>query len=130
MKSKAIHNAILAAEKVFMAAYDRGDARALVSLYTKDGKIMPPNAKVASGAKSLKRLFQSFWKAGDTVIKLKTVEADGSGDLGYEVGEYTLAGNTGKVSDRGKYIVVWKKVNGHWKLYRDIFNSNMPPPPA
>ncbi len=126
MKSKAIHNAILAAEKVFMAAYNRADARALVALYTKDGEIMPPNTKVVSGPRALERLFRSFWKAGDTVIKLETVETDGSGDFAYEVGKYTLSGKTGKVNDRGKYIVVWKKVAGHWKLYRDIFNSNMP----
>jgi uncharacterized protein (TIGR02246 family) len=126
MKSKAIHDAILAAEKVFVAAYNRADARALLDLYTKDGEIMPPNAKVASGPKALEQLFRSFWKAGDTVIKLETVEADGSGELAYEVGKYTLSDKAGKVTDRGKYIVVWKKVDGHWKLYRDIFNSNMP----
>ncbi len=127
MKSKAIHDAIVATEKVFVAAYNRGDAQALAALYTKDGHVMPPNAKVVSGPKALERLFQSFWEAGDAVIKLKTVEADGSGSVGYEVGEYALSGKTGKVTDQGKYIVVWKKVNGRWKLYRDIFNSNMPP---
>ena len=130
MKSKAIHDAIVATEKVFMAAYKRGDAPALVALYTKDAEIMPPNTKAVSGAKGLAKLFKSFWDAGDTVIKLTTVEADGSGDYGYEIGKYALSGKTGKVSDKGKYIVVWKKVAGRWMLYRDIFNSDLPPPAA
>lgn len=130
MKSKAIHDAIVATEKVFMAAYKRGDAKALVGLYTKDAEIMPPNTKAVSGAKGLANLFKSFWDAGDTVIKLTTVEADGAGDYGYEIGKYALSGKSGKVSDKGKYIVVWKKVGGRWMLYRDIFNSDLPPPAA
>lgn len=130
MKSKAIHDAIIAREKVFMATYKRGDAPGMVALYTKDGSIMPPNMKTVSGAKGLAGLFKMFWDAGDTVIKLTTIEADGSGDYGYEVGKYALSGKTGKVTDRGKYIVVWKKVGGRWLLHRDIFNSDLPPPPA
>jgi len=91
MKSKTIHNAILATEKVFMAAYKRHDAKALVALYTKDAKIMPPNTKAVSGAKGMAALFKSFWDAGDTKIKLTTAEADGSGDYGFEVGKYALS---------------------------------------
>jgi len=124
IKSKAIHQAILATEKVFMAAYNRHDAPALSALYTKDAEIMPPNMKLVKGPKALQGLFKSFWDGGDVKIKLKTVEADGSGEFGYEVGRYTLLGATGKVNDEGKYIVVWKKVAGKWMLYRDIFNSD------
>ncbi|MGZ5909440.1 MAG: YybH family protein [Reyranella sp.] len=125
-KSDAIHKAILAAEKVFMAAYNRHDAPALAALYTRDGEIMPPNSGVVKGARKLQALFKSFWDAGDTVIKLDTVEAKGFGDTAYEVGKYTLSGDSGKVNDRDKYIVIWRKVGGQWKLYRDIFNTSVP----
>jgi len=125
-KSDGIRKAILAAEKVFVAAYNRHDAPALASLYTRDGEIMPPNSGVVKGARKLQALFKSFWDAGDTVMKLDTVEAKGFGDTAYEVGKYTLSGDSGKVNDRGKYIVIWRKVGGQWKLYRDIFNTNMP----
>jgi ketosteroid isomerase-like protein len=127
-KSNEIKRAILAAEKVFMAKYNKADAPGLVALYTRDGQIMPPNSGVVKGVPKLKALFKSFWDAGDTVIKLDTVEVEGFGDMAYEVGKYALSGKTGKVSDQGKYIVVWKKVRGQWKLHRDIFNSNVPIP--
>jgi uncharacterized protein (TIGR02246 family) len=126
MKSKEIHDAILAVEERFMAAYNRGDARGLAALYTPDGEIMPPNTEAVTGHPALENLFKGFWDAGDTVIKLETVEAEGSGDIAYEVGNYTLSGTAGKINDQGKYIVVWRKVDGHWKLHRDIFNSNVP----
>jgi ketosteroid isomerase-like protein len=125
-KSDGIRKAILAAEKVFVAAYNDHDAPALAALYTRDGEIMPPNSGVVKGARKLQALFKSFWDAGDTVMKLDTVEAKGFGDTAYEVGKYTLSGDSGKVNDRGKYIVIWRKVGGQWKLYRDIFNTNMP----
>jgi hypothetical protein len=32
------------------------------------------------------------------------------------------------VRDRGKYVVVWRKVRGDWKVAADIFNSDGPPP--
>jgi ketosteroid isomerase-like protein len=127
-KSNEIKRAILAAEKVFMAKYNKADAPGLVALYTRDGQIMPPNSGVVKGVAKLKAMFKSFWDAGDTVIKLDTVEVEGFGDMAYEVGKYALSGKTGKVSDQGKYIVVWKKVRGQWKLHRDIFNSSMPVP--
>ena len=32
------------------------------------------------------------------------------------------------LTDRGKYLVVWKRgADGNWRLHRDIFNSSLPP---
>ena len=28
--------------------------------------------------------------------------------------------------DRGKYLVIWKNVDGTWKLHVDIYNSSLP----
>jgi ketosteroid isomerase-like protein len=39
----------------------------------------------------------------------------------------------GKEIDRGKALELWKMEDGKWKLFRDIFNSDlpcMPPPPS
>jgi len=30
----------------------------------------------------------------------------------------------GETLDRGKFLVVWKSVDGSWKLHRDIWNSS------
>jgi ketosteroid isomerase-like protein len=32
----------------------------------------------------------------------------------------------GKQIDKGKYIVLWKKEDGKWKLFRDCYNSDLP----
>jgi len=44
------------------------------------------------------------------------------------VGTFTLKGKGGQELDAGKYIVIWKREDGQWKLHRDIFNSSLPAP--
>jgi hypothetical protein len=36
----------------------------------------------------------------------------------------------GHVIDKGKYVEIWKKENGEWKIYADIWNTSLPPAPA
>lgn len=124
MTSAAVRRTILAAEKAFVSAYNAKDANALVAMYARDAEIMAPKMKTASGPRALAALFRTFWKAGDVNMKLATVEIEGAGDYAYEVGTYKLFRRSGRMSDHGKYVVVWKRVRGRWKLYRDIFNSD------
>ncbi|MER8578508.1 DUF4440 domain-containing protein [Mesorhizobium sp. M1423] len=73
---------------------------------------------------------EEFWqgaiKAGMKNLTLKALEVEGSGNLAYEVGAFTLSvpskgGAPSTVA--GKYIVVWKKGgDGTWRLHRDIWN--------
>ena len=30
------------------------------------------------------------------------------------------------LTDTGKYVVVWRKIDGKWKAAADIFNSDLP----
>jgi hypothetical protein len=48
--------------------------------------------------------------------------------MAHEVGKYTLMGDGDKVLDAGKYIVIWQRQDGQWKLHRDIWNSSQPAP--
>jgi ketosteroid isomerase-like protein len=62
------------------------------------------------------------------------VEASRGGDLAYSVGTYELTMNDPKgkpVTDRGKYMTVWKKQpDGQWKVVTDMYNSDLPAPEA
>jgi ketosteroid isomerase-like protein len=48
--------------------------------------------------------------------------------MAHEVGKYTLMGDGDKVLDSGKYVVIWQRQDGQWKLHRDIWNSSQPAP--
>jgi quercetin dioxygenase-like cupin family protein len=49
-------------------------------------------------------------------------KADVSGDIGYTAGTYEAT--MGGVAEKGKYVEVWKKQGGEWKVMEDIFNAD------
>lgn len=73
----------------------------------------------------------AFWRAvmgmGISGVTLETVKLFDHGDSACEVGRYTLAATGGQRVDHGKYVVIWKRQAGEWKLHRDIWNSSVAP---
>jgi uncharacterized protein (TIGR02246 family) len=121
-----VRAAIEAANNKFMAAAAKGDAATLASLYTPDAEAFPPNADIVKGRAALQKMWQGVLASGIGSMELTTSEVESAGDLAYEVGTYAMKTKDGKVADRGKYVVVWKRVNGQWLLHRDIWSTNMP----
>jgi uncharacterized protein (TIGR02246 family) len=122
-----VRPAIEAANKQFMNAFGKGDGAAVAALYTAQGQVLPPNGDVITGRPAIQKFWQGVMDSGVKGAKLTTVEASGTGETAYEVGRYELSGADGKALDGGKYIVVWKRDGGQWKLHRDIWNSSRPP---
>jgi ketosteroid isomerase-like protein len=114
--------------KIFGDAVVKGDSAALVNLYATTAHMFPTNMPPIETYDGIKRFFGEFAKAGVKEFKLESVDVYGNGDNVIEEGKYTQGDGKGKIVDQGKYIVIWKQENGKWKLYRDIFNSNMPLP--
>ena len=128
MTSTDIRADILACNKHFMDAFGRGDAAGLAHLYTGGGQLLPPNSEVVAGRDAIRAFWQGALDAGLTEATLDTVEVDSTGDTAVEVGRYALRAKGGQVADAGKYVVVWKREGGGWKLHRDIWNTNRPAP--
>jgi uncharacterized protein (TIGR02246 family) len=61
-----------------------------------------------------------------------TIQVANSADLAIQTGEYRLTGLglKGDREDRGRFVTVWKKVNGEWKVAHDISSTTMPEVPA
>ena len=116
---------------VFGSMVSKGDSVGLASLYTSDAKFMMPNMPTASGRNAVQSAFAGLFAAmGTPNLTLTTNDIWGTEELITEVGSYTMTDKTGKEIDKGKYIDLWKMEDGKWKLHRDIFNSDMPPPPS
>ncbi len=103
----------------------RGDTAAMAAHYASDAMVMPDNSEPIKGKDIL-----GFWGAalrmGVKEVKLDITDISGGGELYSETGNLELFGADNKSLDKGKYVVVWKKENGSWKMYRDIWNSNLP----
>jgi len=116
---------IEAANKEFMAFFAVGDSIGLANLYTQDAKLMMNDAPAISGRKNIQSALSGIMKSGISSANLITIDVWGMENLITEEGELSLFADE-TVVYQGKYIVLWKKVDGKWKLFRDIFNSNLP----
>src|SRR5439155_8419121 len=119
-------------QKRYIEAATKGDVAALSGFYTNDAIVLAPNAKAVHGRAEIdKANTQMFSTTKVTALKLSTEDVQVAGDLGVETGAYeqTLTPKTGKpMHDVGKYIVVRKRqADGSWKLFREIYNTDLPP---
>jgi len=126
--SSKIREGILAANENFMASFNQGDASGLAALYTENGQLLPPNGDFVTGRQAIQGFWQAVMDMGVKSAELETVEVEGMGKTAYEVGEYKMFADGDQIIDTGKYVVIWKQVEGQWKLHRDIWNSSMPVP--
>lgn len=122
----AAKSEIQEADRIFMDLFAKGDSIGLANLYTKDAKFMSPGAPAVVGRANIQSAMSGLFQSGITRVDLRLKEVFGNEDLLVEEGEFTLYVKDDAVADE-KYIVVWKNVDGEWKLFRDIFNSNTPP---
>jgi uncharacterized protein (TIGR02246 family) len=128
-------NYIRQTDAAFGTAMRTNDMDALVNNYSMDATLMPPNLPAAHGPSAIRATWTGFLgQFASTDLTLTPDDVQQSGDLAVETGRYMVhvvpKGTTSPVTDSGKYIVVWKKTDGRWKIFRDIFNSDLPVPGA
>jgi len=108
--------------RTFEDAARKGDLDTLASLYTRDAIALPPDGPFVRGRDAIKSMWGSVaQQLGLKDVRLETVELEIVGDSACEVGEAKLALANGPAVV--KYVVVWKKVDGAWRLHRDIWNG-------
>lgn len=117
---------IMAVNESFMAALQAGDAEAVADHYTEEARVMPPNLPLIDGKENIRDMWNAMLEPGPMDLRVKTVTAEAFGNTAIEEGMYKIHAPDGQVVDDGKYIVIWKKVEGKWRLHQDIFNSNRP----
>ena len=118
--------AIAAANAAFEAAHLRGDAAALASQYTEGAQLLWEDRPIISGRKNIEAEWAKDMGGPGRKAKLTTLEVEQSGDLAYETGKFLVTAPDGKIVYDGKYICIWKRENGRWKIHRDMGNRNAP----
>jgi uncharacterized protein (TIGR02246 family) len=108
-------------------AADR-DARGIANLYTESATLLPPGQPAITGRQNIQGFWQGFFDAGASDAKLTSVHISGSGDLAYEVGEYSAMmpqPSGGTAPGTGKYLVVLERqADGQLKMAADMFSPN------
>jgi uncharacterized protein (TIGR02246 family) len=121
-RSDDTRESIESSNRAFAAAFLRGDAEAVAELYTEDAELLPPGAGAVAGRAAIAAFWKGAIDAGVKDLVLATTEVESTGDLAWEVGTVRIVANDGRVTE-DRYLVVWKRENGNWKLHRDIWNS-------
>ena len=119
-----IRNAIEAANKRFAEALGKGEAGKIADMYADGARVLPPNSPMVQERQRIQEFWQSVINMG-AKLSLSTTTVEAHGDVAHEVGTYDMI-LPGDKRDSGKYVVVWKRENGDWKLAVDIWNSNLP----
>lgn len=126
---QSVRTTIEANNTQFVEAFNKGDGAAVGSMYTMDARLLPPNSEIVEGRANVQKFWQGAITAGLKLVSLEAVHVETQGNIAVEVGRYTMtvpgAGGI-TTTDKGKYVVVWKREGRNWKLAVDIFNTNLP----
>jgi uncharacterized protein (TIGR02246 family) len=113
---------IQALDDQFSAAASRGDADTVAAMYAPDATVLPPDNSVVTGP-GIRTLFAGLATQVSAVKLTATGVTRLSPDYIREIGVSTLTTTGDKPATvTASYIVVWKRIDGAWKLWTDIFH--------
>ncbi len=128
-KESKDETAIRAASAAFLAAYNSGDANAVLTHFADTAVVMPPNAPPLRGKDAIRQFVErgiAGAKANGITLTLESgSDVGATGDLGWHSGAYTV-NKAGAVIDNGKYLETWRKSAGRWRIIRRIWSSDRP----
>lgn len=104
--------------------FNKGDFDGIAQLYTVDAVALPPGAAMVRGRAAI----GAMWKGLAQQVsnpKIATLEVKRlSPSAVREVGTFSLMTKGSSPKElSGKYLVVWEKVRGDWRLAADIWND-------
>jgi ketosteroid isomerase-like protein len=125
-------DALRAADAAWLKVYAAKDLAKSVAFCDQHASMLVPNAPMATGKRAIAKLIARGFALPDSKLSWhpNRVGVARSGELGYTSGTYKVSFKdaSGKtVSDKGKYLMVWKKQSdGAWKVLLDMNNSDLP----
>ena len=105
------------------------DINGLLELYADDAVQLPNNQPMLIGKAAIQKNDEvSFINRAKGQMEIgQTVDVIGDENLVTEIGKATQTDSTGKVISIGKYMIVWKKINGKYLIIREMWNDDVKP---
>lgn len=120
-------------EDQWTVALQTRDAEKILGYYATEAVSMRPNQPIYLGLSAIRNGIESM--LSDTTLlyntytgKVDAIEISVAGDMAYSYGhdEIMVKTKDGLVKDEGKWVDVWKKLDGQWKVMVSCGNSNKP----
>ena len=110
----------------FMKAFQNDDSVSVANCFTTDAKLMCSNRPAIVGNENIRQYFSKIMESGVAKIDLHTIQISGDSSILAEEGTYKFSDKKEQQTDKGKYIVLWRQEAGNWKMYRDMWTSDLP----
>ena len=98
------------------------DHEKFLRLFTDDATFKISGKEILEGREAVLAAHRPLMNQGIT-LKLDTDEVIHMGDYAHMTGDYALVAPNGQKVDQGKYATLWKKVDGEWKIFRDMTSN-------
>ena len=117
-------------EDQWAVGFIANDVDKIVNLYATEAVSMSSEKPTLTGIQEIRKHIESM--LSDTALIFNTykytidiMEISASGDLAYVRGhdEVTMKTKDGNLQDKGRYIDIWKKIDGKWKIITMISNK-------
>ena len=122
--------AIRQAGKDWLAAEIAKDVPRIVSFYAEDAIEMASNTPMIEGRDAIRQWYEAWLTPAGVGMTFEAadIEVAASGDMAVERGTYRFTQDSprGGTEDVGKYVTIWKKVDGKWQVAIDAANSDRP----
>ncbi len=105
------------------------DAIMELDLFADDIIAQAPNMPQIEGLKALRNFYTELFKILDSIRGGSTdIIISEAGDMAWDCGwnRTVYKGSDGLIEDEGKYLGVYKKINGKWKCVAISFSSDKP----
>lgn len=119
---------ILKMNESYSQRFTSNDSMFYVNRYCADAAVYSPNMPAVLGRDSIRSFFYNGGQNTDAKIELHASGINGNTDFIIEDGSYNFPDGKGGSFDKGKFIAIWKMEDGVWKIYREIWNSDLMPP--
>lgn len=129
----AITAAIDSIDQALNTAVAAKDTNAILGIYADDANVLPPSMARADGKDAIHKVWAGFLSTPGAQLTMTPGQkiVSQAGDLVVDLGTYDYSAMGPKkkpLHDVGKYVTVFKQVNGQWKIQVDTWNSDMPAP--
>lgn len=101
-----------------------GDPDYVLKMHTEDATLFLQNGKEVAGMSELRPFYE---KVAATRLDIKSIPTSIevlSENVVYEVGTFVSTSKTGS-QNAAKYINIWKRVDGDWKIYKAIDQAKL-----
>lgn len=119
---KIVEDANLKYDQAFVS----GDSVTAINHFTEDARVFAPNMEQLIGKSAIAPVLGQYMKFGIKKFTDSTTRVFKAGEYIVEEGNYFFGGDNNSTLDKGKYLCVWKKEDGEWRVGSNMWNTSMP----